>query len=538
MLFFSLGTTTTFVSGCKSPQSNLSDDEQQNSLQAAKDALKSGPRLRMSIFDPNNKANVDAYAKAFGIMQSTPEGQKIWEQLATTHQDFCPHGNWFFLPWHRVYLHHFEQTIAAISGKEDFALPYWDWDGVDRNRMPPATLDKTSLFWQKRSPVASADSNETLSANNVGIPAMARIMAANTFIAFGSGRAKDIGGSARQGLLEAMPHNSTHVWVGGEDGDMASFKSPRDPIFWMHHANVDRIWTSWMRAQQAKNLPIIPPDTSTFETKKVWLDFSLKDGFMTPVVVNGLHELKPAEKGFLVSETFDSVAMSGYDYDVMAKLPAADGNLLTSDETSSRQAIGKPIPYRSDFLIEMQLKLKQVSVLAVSNVVVFTLDIAGSKGTSADGTSMSGLELFKRAKEALSKVQSSGSNNKQPSIMLYADNIPIPRDPKTTSLEFYFNKTPQSRPVRLPSEFLGTFSFFGTDHAHHGGPKQKTIGVVFDLVKSISDTDPRVNQAGNLFVSMFINYRNESGQNISREMPDDLKENLKKMTLKIEYSEL
>ena len=65
----------------------------------------------------------------------------------------------------------------------------------------------------------------------------------------------------------------------------------------------------------------------------------------------------------------------------------------------------------------------------------------------------------------------------------------------------------------------------------------KSTGVVFDLVKSISETDPRVNQSGNLFVTMFVDYRNESGQTIKRDMPDDLKENLKKMTLKIEYTE-
>ncbi len=540
ILGLSIGATTSILSGCKSTSSRVSDAEQQttpaNQRDLQRDALASGPRLRMSVFDPNNKANVDAYAKAFHTMQATPAGRKIWEQLATTHQNFCPHGNWFFLPWHRVYLHHFERTIAEISGKADFALPYWDWDGVDRNRMPPATLEKTSLFWQKRAPLA-ADDKGKLDPNNVGIPAMSRIMAANNFIAFGSGRAKDIRGPASQGLLEAMPHNSTHVWVGGNTGDMASFMSPRDPIFWMHHANVDRIWTSWMRIQQAANKPIIPPNTALIKTKKAWLDFSLKDGFMEPVLINNIHELKPTAKAFLVSETFDSVAMSGYDYDFLAKLPVVGGNLLDLDDTDTRKAIAVPSPYEAAFNVDMQLKLKQVSVLSTSNIVVFTLDINGSVGVSADGKEITGADLLKRAKEALSDAQSSGSSGKQPSILLYADNVPIPKDPKSTSLEFYFNKTPQTKPTRVPADYLGSFSYFGVDHVHHGSQAATTTGFVFDLVKSISETDPRVNQAGNLFVTMFVNYRNESGQDIKRDMPDDLKEKLKKMTLRIEYTE-
>jgi tyrosinase len=37
-------------------------------------------------------------------------------------------------------------------------------------------------------------------------------------------------------------HNRVHVWVGG---DMSPGTSPNDPIFWLHHANVDRIWWNW-----------------------------------------------------------------------------------------------------------------------------------------------------------------------------------------------------------------------------------------------------------------------------------------------------
>jgi len=56
-------------------------------------------------------------------------------------------------------------------------------------------------------------------------------------------------------------HNRVHLWVSGEEvfaqqggheavkgpfGTMAMDASPNDPIFFLHHANVDRIWSLWL----------------------------------------------------------------------------------------------------------------------------------------------------------------------------------------------------------------------------------------------------------------------------------------------------
>jgi len=35
-----------------------------------------------------------------------------------------------------------------------------------------------------------------------------------------------------------------HVWVGG---DMSPASSPNDPVFFLNHCNVDRIWEAWMQ---------------------------------------------------------------------------------------------------------------------------------------------------------------------------------------------------------------------------------------------------------------------------------------------------
>jgi tyrosinase len=38
-------------------------------------------------------------------------------------------------------------------------------------------------------------------------------------------------------------HNVVHGWVGGTMNDI--MVSPADPLFWMHHAEIDRIWSIW-----------------------------------------------------------------------------------------------------------------------------------------------------------------------------------------------------------------------------------------------------------------------------------------------------
>jgi tyrosinase len=48
-----------------------------------------------------------------------------------------------------------------------------------------------------------------------------------------------------EGPLESNPHDQVHVRISG---DMATFMSPLDPIFWLHHCNIDRIWDQWNRS--------------------------------------------------------------------------------------------------------------------------------------------------------------------------------------------------------------------------------------------------------------------------------------------------
>ncbi len=59
------------------------------------------------------------------------------------------------------------------------------------------------------------------------------------------------GGAGLAGVLEQTPHGDVHVLVGGS-GLMSSFGTAAlDPIFWLHHCNLDRLWERWVRAPAA-----------------------------------------------------------------------------------------------------------------------------------------------------------------------------------------------------------------------------------------------------------------------------------------------
>jgi tyrosinase len=91
-------------------------------------ALAAGTVTRRNVTDDAAKDDLDAYNRAVGIMKGLPRSDKRnWTVQATIHNDHCTHSNWYFLPWHRAYLKAFEDIIRDVSGKADFALPYWNW---------------------------------------------------------------------------------------------------------------------------------------------------------------------------------------------------------------------------------------------------------------------------------------------------------------------------------------------------------------------------------------------------------------------------
>ncbi|MFW0795278.1 tyrosinase family protein [Gordonia sp. CPCC 205515] len=194
----------------------------------------------------------------------------------------CAHNHWFFLPWHRAYLLEFEavarQHISDLGGPAgEWGLPYWNYSddrfGDQRNLGLPLPLRDDTLPAGVTVPDVPARDDGTFPnplfnpiRDNQGDPepgdtswadartALLRPHFANQedtgLVSFGGGVIENPNDSAlfhsdtrEMGLLDAAPHGSVHMHVGG---GMAVFATVGlDPVFWMHHCNIDRLWETY-----------------------------------------------------------------------------------------------------------------------------------------------------------------------------------------------------------------------------------------------------------------------------------------------------
>ncbi|KAG8370703.1 hypothetical protein BUALT_Bualt13G0010900 [Buddleja alternifolia] len=190
--------------------------------------------------------------------------------------DLQVHYNWLFFPFHRWYLYFYERILGKLIGDPTFALPFWNWDNPKGMTIPPMFLDpESALYDEKRDPDcikpnAVVDLGLTRSTNplqvvtnNLTIMYSEMIRANATVCDFMGApyREGDPNSEAGQGALERGSHTSVHGWVGDYKGqpsgeDLGNFYSAgRDPLFYCHHGNVDRMWMIWQNFLPSNKLP-------------------------------------------------------------------------------------------------------------------------------------------------------------------------------------------------------------------------------------------------------------------------------------------
>lgn len=160
---------------------------------------------------------VDVHAQAMDTSEGMAWGVHTMDMGGTV----VPGIN--FLPWHREYLWRLENRLRAVS--PGVTLPYWDWT-VDR-AIPIALTDTGDLVAWGITRNLQLDVSQLPTAAMLGAALTAGVSPPH-FRAF-------------QTALEDL-HNAVHNAVGGT---MGTERSPADPLFWLHHAFVDKLWTRW-----------------------------------------------------------------------------------------------------------------------------------------------------------------------------------------------------------------------------------------------------------------------------------------------------
>jgi tyrosinase len=203
------------------------------------------------------------------------------------------HSGPIFLPWHRACLWELETMLinAAPAGTTPISgIPYWAWEAESRltggdsrksklwtpeylggdgnigngNRVLNGPFaDWQALIWNNTTRTFSRRTAPGLirllgrdSAGSATLPTEAQITDLMTYTTYDRAPYNKSSTNSFRNRLEGWLggprlHNQVHRWVAG---DMLVGTSPNDPVFWLHHANVDRLWWNW----QCLSTPLRP----------------------------------------------------------------------------------------------------------------------------------------------------------------------------------------------------------------------------------------------------------------------------------------
>lgn len=207
-------------------------------------------RTRKNIWAmKENSPEIIALKKGIEVMRSRPMTDPTsWAYQAAIHGtnatpalpnwNACAHSSLFFLSWHRMYLYFFERILREASGDPTFALPYWDWSKSKERSLPAVCRQpqlKNPLFDFARLKAVNGGSPIPLANKEVE-----RVLNSPALL-----DEDDDDGKGFQISLENL-HGTIHVLVGSKNGKMGSIKTAADdPIFWLHHCNIDHLWEQW-----------------------------------------------------------------------------------------------------------------------------------------------------------------------------------------------------------------------------------------------------------------------------------------------------
>lgn len=158
---------------------------------------------------------------------------------------YCAHGYPGFLTWHRAYLLAFEEAMRCINHK--VTLPYWDWSTTATTGVPSACRQPTYVNRNGLTVPNPLYSGPIDPAAGGGKTNRAGDIDTRSFASMATAAQAALSNASFADFQQAIngPHGSVHGTVGGHMGSVP--RAGFDPIFWLHHANVDRLWAVWQK---------------------------------------------------------------------------------------------------------------------------------------------------------------------------------------------------------------------------------------------------------------------------------------------------
>jgi tyrosinase len=335
-------------------------------LAACQQAIPSAPgvqtRVEVNEF-AQNTALVASLRKAVAAMMAITNGtdQRSWTYWHYSHWapigtvipasmsavwDQCRHGKPYFFAWHRGFVLYFELMLKQLSGNSSLMVPYWDW--YANPTIPQIFAEETvngkpnPLYWSNRE-------NSTVS--GLGY-------AAYDFTTFES---SDSHVSTFESVAEQDPHGLVHDLIGGDMGTVPT--AAADPLFWVHHCNVDRLWSAWLAAGGGR---MMPPSGDPYYTQTFAYDTA-------------------GDWTLLVGQMVDTSDL-GYVYDNLAlpqppagfTLPVAPSVRIRSQQANQSGALALSLPGTS-------VTIPLSATIAAGTTATLVLEGATFAGTGSAG---------------------------------------------------------------------------------------------------------------------------------------------------------
>ena len=232
-------------------------------------------------------AELAAFKNGVAVMKSRPTNDPTsWAYQAAIHGttltptqtawNTCQHNITHFFSWHRMELCFFERILRKASGLPSLGLPYWNYsDSADPNaRFLPAAFRTPA---NATNPLFTANRNAAINNGTGQLSASAVSLAAAIpgpipFYSFSSN-------------VNGTPHGAVHGGIGGGMGSVPT--AALDPIFWLHHCNIDRLWNRWLAGGGGRANP--PASDTVWHNTK----FTFFDEFGEQVQMSGAELLNP-----------------------------------------------------------------------------------------------------------------------------------------------------------------------------------------------------------------------------------------------------
>jgi tyrosinase len=424
-----------------------------------------------------NDPIIATYRDAVGIMKQKADSDIFsWVNLSSIHGSdpdtyhYCPHGNWYFLPWHRAFVVTYERIIRNLTSNNAFAMPYWDW--TSHPTMPDVFLHPTTpdgkpnalyvndqgfgMTWTRTWPP-----QQPMPVSQVGPAVLQSILNSTDYEDFGTSRPNGqnsldpswvLDGSGAQGVLEGNAHNNTHNNIGGW---MPSAASPRDPIFFMHHSNIDRIWALWNSLGNSNS-----PDP-------LWNNM---------VFTNNFYNTDGSFFSPQVSDLFVPESL-GYTYGLAAPVASAQSPKLVA--LQARLTTLRATPAANSAGVRTYTAAVQASATAAKPLdVPIDVDPALLQSVVRRKPVGSGTEFLNFA--AAREVRASGTR-----ALAFIRNVAV-TNPQTTEFRIFldYDGLSPTTPV-TDKHYVGSFGvFFHGSHGGHGGAAVNPSFVV-DLTNAI-----------------------------------------------------